>query len=342
MSSARRRIIPVFIPNLGCEHECVFCDQRLISGEREPVTPEDVSNVCSEALIALADAGESSAAAEVAFYGGSFTALSERRQNELLEAVQPFLKHNARNSIRISTRPDCMDRQAALRLKSFGVGTVELGAQSMCGDVLALSKRGHTAGDVARASGIIKSAGLCLILQMMTGLPGDSREKSLYTAKHIIGLKPDGVRIYPAVVVRGTRLFEMWRDGSYAEHTVEEAVGLCAELCALFDEAGIPVIRLGLNPTDTLSAGGAAAGAYHPAFGELVYSKIYFEKAVSALTGVRPGSGVVITVARGRVSKMAGHRRGNIHALIEKFSLGSLKIVESDIVSCEIKIEIEA
>lgn len=349
MSSARRRIIPFFIPNLGCEHECVFCDQRLISGAPEPVTPEDVRQACSEARKTLAgagkipaDAGKASAAAEVAFYGGSFTALPEQRQNELLEAAQPFLELHPNNSIRVSTRPDCIDRRIAGRLKDFGVATIELGAQSMCDDVLETTKRGHTADDVRRASGVIKEAGLSLVLQMMTGLPGDSREKSIYTARCFIDMDPAGVRVYPTVVVRGTKLHEMWSGGEYTEHTVDEAVALCAEIYPLFKQAGIPVLRFGLNPSDSLSAGDAVAGAYHPAFGELVYSKVCFDRAVSYLDEIKPDSSVVITVARGQKSKMSGQRRVNTRGLTEKYLLRSLKIVESDIDPDEIIIEIKS
>ena len=367
MSRAKRQILPVFIPNLGCAHECVFCDQRLISGESDPISADDVRNICNEWMKTAnggtgsggknstfetsekilktagkppAEEGKASAPAEVAFYGGSFTALPANFQNELLEAVQPILKLNSQNSIRVSTRPDCIDRQTVDRLKSFGVGTIEIGAQSMCDEVLALAKRGHTAGDTVKASGIIKDAGLALILQMMTGLQGDSYDRSLYTARCIIDLKPDGVRVYPTVVIRGTRLFNMWQTGQYREHSVEDAVGLCAEISALFSEAGVPVIRMGLNPSNSLSSGDAVAGAYHPAFGELVYSRVYYNKAVSGLIGVEPDSNIVITVAYGHTSKMSGNRRDNVRRLIEKHSLRSLKIVESDIVSGEIKIEI--
>ena len=332
MARPKRVIIPVFIPNLGCGHECVFCDQRLISGELKPVSADDVRKAYSDRI--------SPAGAELAFYGGSFTALPTRMQIELLEAAQQFLGLNPDNSIRVSTRPDCVDDAAVERLISFGVSTVELGAQSMCDDVLATAGRGHTSDDTVRASGIIKRAGLSLVLQMMTGLPGDTRDKSVYTARRLIDLNPDGVRIYPTVIIRGTRLYDMWRGGQYREHTVREAVVLCAEVCALFQNAGVPVIRLGLNPSDTLSAGDAAAGAYHPAFGELVYSQMYYNKADSLLEGVMPGSGAILTVADGCVSKMAGQRRVNIRGLVEKHSLRSLKIVESDIDPGEIMIEI--
>jgi len=331
----KRRIIPVFIPNAGCIHNCVFCDQRHISGEATPAGSDDV-----RAAAALADTSHPT---EIALYGGSFTALPVCTQNELLLAAQPFFDKNTQHSIRVSTRPDCIDEETAARLKSHGVATVELGAQSMCDDVLIKSRRGHTASDVLRASAVIKNAGLSLILQMMTGLPGDTREKSRHTAERFIEIAPDGVRIYPTVVVRGTELFEMWRRGEYAEHTVEDAVSLCAELCAMFEDAKIPVIRLGLNPTVQLSAGYAVAGAYHPALGELVYSRMYLNSAIKILEDAHMahGSDVILSVTKGRASVMIGQNRHNIGVLTKKFALRSIKVVETNLAPGFIKITLK-
>jgi histone acetyltransferase (RNA polymerase elongator complex component) len=324
----KRRIIPVFIPHQGCKHECVFCNQRQITGAAKSATTEEVQAACALAPFP----------AELAFYGGSFTAIPEAEQNGLLEAALPFLELDQGNSIRISTRPDCVDGATLSRLKSYGVRTVELGAQSMCDDVLHATRRGHDASDISHAAGCVKNAGLSLILQMMTGLPCDTSEKSVYTAKALAALQPDGVRIYPTVVVRGTELYQMWKRGDYEEHTIAEAVCLCAELCLLFWEAGIPVIRIGMNPSDELSAGGAAAGAYHPSLGELVYSKVYHDKAAALLCGVAAGSDITLTVAKGCVSKMLGHRRESADALKQRFSLRSLRIVEGNVKPGEVSV----
>ena len=320
--SPKRRIIPVFVPNAGCVYTCVFCDQRRISGVMAAASADDVR-------IAADNLTDADAPAELAFYGGSFTAMPKEYQDELLTAAQPFLEQSPLRSIRVSTRPDCIDEHIVAWLKQYGVETIELGAQSMSDDVLAESRRGHTSGDTARAAGLIKSAGLLLILQMMTGLPGDTREKSVYTARRFIELKPAGVRIYPTVVVRGTELFEMWQSGRYREHTVEEAVDLCAEICTMFNEADIPVIRLGLNPTKALSAGDAAAGAYHPAFGELVYSKMFYCKAAARLKDIPAGCSVTITVPKGSTSVMIGQKRRNIIRLMKEFDLKDIKIIEA-------------
>jgi len=325
--TARRSIIPFFIPHYGCEYECVFCNQRKISGIKEPVS---VERLCADINKVISDTTDARHL-EIALYGGSFTALPVRQQLEYLTAIQSIIGERASFSVRISTRPDYIDLETVERLKLFGVKTVELGAQSMCEDVLLLSKRGHTPEDVVIASNMIKSAGVSLVLQMMTGLLGDTAEKSVYTAKEIVRLAPDGVRIYPAVVVRDTELYDLWKKKEYKEHTVSDAVELGAELCVIFDEADIPIIRLGLNPTDELSGGQAVAGAYHPAFGELVYSRVCLNMAMRFLDGVEPGCDVVISVSRGFMSKMVGMRRQNVKLLVDKYSLGSLKVVEVDI-----------
>ena len=332
--TARNSIIPVFVPHLGCPNDCVFCNQRRISGHIEPATSQTVKNAIEEAA-ALTPPGTKR---QLAFYGGSFTAIPEARQIELFEAAQPYLADGTISSIRLSTRPDAIDCTVLKRLKKYGVTVIELGAQSMCDRVLELSGRGHDSAAVADSSRLIKAAGFDLILQMMTGLPGDTDESCIETAKKIIDLAPNGVRIYPTVIVRDTVLCDMWRAGTYKEHTVEDAVRVCSKIVPLFNEAGIPIIRMGLNPTEDLSGGDALGGAYHPALGELVHSRIMLEKARGLLAGVKPGSRVVLGVNRSDVSKMIGQHRCNVHALVSELSLRELKIHEASVKSGEISI----
>ena len=323
----KRSVIPIFVPHLGCPNMCVFCNQNRISGEARPATPDDVVSTVSEALEKLPEDSEKS----IAFYGGSFTAIPAEEQEALLGAAVPFLESSQVTSLRLSTRPDAIDGEVIERLRRYSVRTVELGVQSMCDDVLAASRRGHTASDAERAARMLKDAGFELILQMMTGLPLDTPEKSVYTAKKFIELMPDGVRIYPTVIIKDTDLCDMWREGSYTEHTVEEAVELCATLAELFDGAGIPIIRLGLNPTDDLSGGDAVGGAYHPALGELVAGRRYLKKEL-ALTGESDrGKTVTFGVARGHVSKAVGQKRINAAAIKEKFGVAGVRFVECDI-----------
>ena len=332
--TARNSIIPVFVPHLGCPNDCVFCNQRRISGHIEPATAQTVKNAIEEAA-ALTPQGTKR---QLAFYGGSFTAIPEARQIELFEAAQPYLEAGVISSIRLSTRPDAIDAAVLKRLKCYGVAVVELGAQSMCDRVLELSGRGHDSAAVENASRLIKAAGFRLILQMMTGLPGDTDESCVETAKRIIALGPDGVRIYPTVIVRDTVLCDMWRAGTYKEHSVEDAVRVCAKIAPLFDAAGIPIIRMGLNPTEDLSGGDALGGAYHPALGELVRSRIMLQKARALLSGTAPGSRVTLGVNRSDVSKVVGQHRCNIKTLTEEFSLRELKIHEASVKSGEISI----
>jgi histone acetyltransferase (RNA polymerase elongator complex component) len=332
--SARESIIPVFVPHLGCPNDCVFCNQRRISGSQTPATAQDVKNAIENAAALLPKGVKR----QLAFYGGSFTAIPTAEQLSLLGVAKEEMDRGNISSIRLSTRPDAIDGEILNRLESFGVETIELGAQSLDDEVLLLSGRGHTAEDVERASRLIKQRGFKLILQMMTGLPGDTPEKSIATAKKIAALEPDGVRIYPTVIVRDTALYDLWQAGRYKEHTVEDAVEVCARLVPIFDKAGIPIIRMGLNPTEELSNGSAVGGAYHPALGELVKSRIMLNEARELLQGVPENSLVTLAVGKGKTSQMVGQHRQNIAALCSEFSLAGLKVKEIDTKTQNIKI----
>lgn len=321
--SARESIIPVFVPHLGCPNDCVFCNQRRISGSVTPATPQDVVEAIERAKTLTGPETRR----QLAFYGGSFTAIPVSEQEALLDAAGPYLESGDIVSLRLSTRPDAIDAATLKRLKAYGVETIELGAQSMSERVLALSGRGHTAQDVADASAQVKAAGFKLILQMMTGLPGADDESDVESARRIAALKPDGVRVYPTVIVRDTALFDIWKAGRYKEHTVEDAVRVCAKILPIFEEAHIPVIRLGLNPTEDLSGGDAVGGAYHPALGELVKSRIMREKAEALLEGALPGSEAVLRVNPRLMSQLVGQHGANRAYLTERFALKRLRIV---------------
>lgn len=315
--SARESIIPVFVPHLGCPNDCVFCNQRRISGSLAPACPEDVTR-------AIEEAGEG--VSQLAFYGGSFTAIPAGEQEALLEAARPYLRSGRLSSIRLSTRPDAIDGEVLARLRRYGVETVELGAQSMDDRVLALSGRGHTAQDVEDASRQVKAAGFRLILQMMTGLPGSDDETDTETARRLAALGPDGVRVYPTVIVRDTTLCDLWRAGRYKEHTVEDAVRVCARILPVFEAAGIPVIRLGLNPTDELSGGDALGGAYHPALGELVKARIRRLELEALLEGTPAGAAVTVEVPGRLLSQYTGQHGANREYLRERYGLRGLTL----------------
>lgn len=330
---ANRDVIPLFIPHLGCTNVCVFCDQRKITGVGTPISPEQVRQ---EILTGLT---KSKHQPELAFYGGSFTAIPAGQQEALLGAAQPFLRDGSLRSIRLSTRPDAIDPETVERLQNYGVTTVELGCQSMEEQVLHLSRRGHTPEDTQKAVTLLKAAGFQVILQMMTGLPGDDGTASRETARKIIALQPNGVRIYPTVVLRGTRLEEMMQEGTYVPQGVEEAVALCAQLYEEFLTAGIHVIRVGLNPTEQLSAGAAVGGAYHPALGERVLSRMYLRRAETQLGKAVRGDSVTISVHPKRISVMVGQKKENILALKQKFGYRCIRVVGEETEQWEISLK---
>lgn len=295
------RIIPVFIPHEGCPHDCVFCNQRRIAAPVSP-SPEDVrEQVCT----AVHTAG---AGAQVAFYGGSFTAIPRARQEAYLKAIADLPV-----TVRLSTRPDAIDSEVLTLLSYFPVETIELGAQSMSDRVLACSGRGHTAEDTRRASAQIQKAGFSLILQAMCGLPEDGGTW-VDTAREIAALEPDGVRIYPVVVIRDTKLYDLWKAGQYTPLTPEEGAHAAADMLEVFLRRRIPVIRIGLNPTQELSAGGAAAGAYHPALGEMARAQIYLRRMLACAGALREGI-LTFYVNPNRISRALGIRKGNLEAL---------------------------
>lgn len=333
----RASIIPVFIPHLGCPCRCVFCNQHSITADayasaaHQP-DAEDVVRIIEEGLARVSDG------AELAFYGGSFTALDEDLRKAYLEAAFPFVCSGKISGIRISTRPDAIDDRKLDELRYYGVKTIELGAQSMDDRVLTLAARGHTAEDTRRASHKIKDAGFQLILQMMVGLPGENAETPMQTAKQIAALMPDGVRIYPVAVIKNTELAQLYENGLYKPLSVDEAVDVCADLMDFFDSKGIPVIRVGLNPTLELESE-VQAGVYHPAFGELCRSRIYLRLAERLLAEaeVPTGSTVVFGVEQGKVSMLMGQHRQNAEKLKKQKGLRDIKVREIRVDSSEPK-----
>ena len=232
----------------------------------------------------------------------------------LLDAAAPYTDRF--RGIRISTRPDAIDDEVLTLLKAYKVTSVELGAQSMSDDVLAANDRGHTAGDVRRAANLIQRYDMELGLQMMTGLYQSTDAIDRMTAEQFVLLRPATVRIYPTIVMRGTRLGTLYETGTYRPQTLENAVDLCADLLTLFDRDHIRVIRVGLHDTPTLRRD-MLAGPYHPAFRELCESRLMLRRAVSLLEG-RPHGAYTLTVNPKCRSKMTGNRKSNLTALIEK------------------------
>lgn len=306
---------------MGCPHLCAFCNQRNISGISAAPAPEEVSEYLSATL------SRERPEAVIAFYGGTFTAIPRLEQGKYLSAASEFITKGLASGIRLSTRPDEMDAEQAQFLKKYNVKTVELGVQSMDDSVLEKSGRGHTAADAVRAAKAVKDAGVELGIQLMTGLPGDSSEKFLNTVHEGVKLSPDFVRIYPALVVEGSELAEMWRRGDYAPLSLLEAVELCAQAVETFEAADIRVVRLGLQPGEELEKS-LLAGPYHPAFGHLVRSKIALNNMLRALENYE-GEAAEIVVNPRELSIYKGIRNANVREL-EKSTGRKIKISAGD------------
>ena len=262
---------------------------------------------------AQSDLGERSKNAEIAFFGGSFTAIDREYMITLLTAAKEF--GSVFSGIRISTRPDAIDRDILVLLKKYGVTAIELGAQSMNDGVLLLNERGHNSEDVRRASRLIKEYGFSLGLQMMTGLYGSDFEKDKYTAKEFIALKPDTVRIYPAVVMKGTALEKYYLEKSYKPYTLEENVDLCSQLIKLFEDENIKIIRVGLHYSDSLIQNGYCQN-YHPAFKELCESRLFYNSFIEK-TKLLESKNIDVTINKKSLSKLYGQKKQNLHSFEE-------------------------
>lgn len=303
--------VAIFVPHNGCPNKCSFCDQRHITGCISQPDSSDVENVLKIAYNSL---NEKSKDSEIAFFGGSFTAIDRDYMLSLLESTKKYI--DSFKGIRISTRPDAIDEEVLDILKSYKVTSIELGAQSMSDVVLNANERGHSADDVYRASSLIKSYGFSLGLQMMTGLYKSTDELDIFTAQEFIRLKPCTVRIYPTVVLRNTTLETLLLKGEYNPPDAEDASGLCAKLIPMFENAGIKIIRVGLHDSETLR-NNILGGAFHPAFRELCEAQIYFENIMSQLNVSNVINGDInIFVPRSDLSKAIGQKGYNKQKLM--------------------------
>lgn len=302
--------VALFVPHEGCPHNCSFCNQKTISGKTKPLELDDIDNAVKVALNS-ADCNKG----EIAFFGGSFTAIDREYMISLLERAKLYIDKGLFAGIRISTRPDCINREILDILRCYSVSAIELGCQSMDDNVLLLNHRGHTAKDIVNSAKLIKEYGFELGVQMMTGLYGDTDEKCIDTAKKLIALSPDTARIYPTVVLEDTELCELYKRGVYTPQSTENAVELCARLLTMFNSSGIRVIRLGLHSGGNVEEG-YVAGAYHPAFRELCESKIYLNKVLSEIKERNiPEGEIQLTVGSAFVSMLIGQKRSNINYL---------------------------
>ena len=305
--------IALFVVHKGCPHMCSFCNQRSISGSQKDITPDDVHSAAQTAIATLSE--REAAGGEIAFFGGSFTMVERDYMISLLRAAYEYIEKGIFKGIRISTRPDGISDEICTILKKYGVTAVELGAQSLDERVLALNERGHTAKQVEDACRMLKNYGFEVGLQMMTGLYGSKDADSLETAEKIVALAPDTVRIYPTVVIKGTKLHDLMLKGEFIPKGINETADLCAKLIPMFENAGIKVIRVGLHSGGGVEEG-FAGGAYHPALREICEGRIYYNNALSELQK-QPKGKYILCVNPKEISKMTGQKKENLTKLRE-------------------------
>lgn len=308
----KHKNISIFIPHVGCKNSCSFCNQRVISGQIFPPTKDEVRDVLNKAFNEIEDKN----LAEIAFFGGSFTAIDREYMLDLLEVANEFIGKDKFFGIRVSTRPDAISQEILDILKKYNVTAIELGAQSMVDEVLTLNDRGHTVADIFNASKLIKANGFSLGLQMMVGLYGDTVEGAYNTANQIIKIKPDTVRIYPTVVLKNTKLASLYNKGQYKIMPLEMAVSLCADLLLMFQQNDIKVIKLGLHASDDVK-NDMVSGIYHEAFRELCENEIFYKLANKQIEKFSLKD-VIIEVSPRCISKMIGQNKKNVEKFKQK------------------------
>ncbi len=315
--------IPIFLPELACRHKCIFCNQNSISGTAEIPQPNEVEAIVNEHLASI----KREALVEIAFFGGSFTGIDNELQKRYLEQAFTFVKSGKVSGIRLSTRPDYITDEILIQLKKYGVTAIELGAQSFDDVVLKRSARGHTAAQIVSASTLIKKYNFELGLQMMIGLPFDSLERALESAKKIVMAGANTTRIYPALVIANTPLEKLYKSGHYKPLSLDEAVEWTAQIIPIFEAGNVNILRVGLHPSDEFEAGKALlAGPYHASFKELVMSKMWRNRFESEL--LKEKGKLTISVAPEQINWAIGFGSSNKLWLKEQY--GWIKIIASN------------
>ena len=321
-------VIPVFVPHKGCPFDCIFCNQKTISGQVKEASEQEIRNNIESYL-----SGAGDAFVEIGFYGGSFTGIPKEEQIRYLEIGNSYIQSGRVKELRLSTRPDYINEEILELLKKYGVKTIELGVQSLHDDVLRITCRGHSSEVVTHSSHLIKKYGFTLGIQTMIGLPGDTRDKAIETAKRVIELKPDIVRIYPTLVITNTYLEKLYHSGKYCPLSLEDAVDLSAELLDMYQANNINVIRIGLQPTDNISESGeVVAGPFHAAFRQLVESRNILKKMCRYIesNSLNDCKNIAISCSPRLVSDVVGQKRINIELLKQKYGFICVKIVQDN------------
>lgn len=322
---SRHYIIPIFISHVGCPHQCVFCNQDKIARTLEKeVTGDEVRSTVEEYLKTI---NRKNSTIEISFFGGTFTAIDVNKQKELLKVAKEYKDKGYIQKIRMSTRPDAINKYILDYLKDYTVDIIELGVQSLNNEVLRLSGRGHSAEDVYLASKLIKEYGFTLGHQIMPGLPGDDFDKDIETAIKSIEMKPDICRIYPSLVIKETPMEDMYNKGIYKPYTVEEAVCISKKIYKLYKDAKVNVIRIGLQPTDSITLGkDVIAGPFHPAFRELVEGSLICDKI---LEKTESEDNILIEINSKDLSKLYANKKMYFNSLKEKHK-GNIEVIENN------------
>ena len=336
-------VIPVFVPHLGCPNDCIFCNQKSISGQKKNITKEEAKKIIESFLKNIKD---KDAKKEIAFFGGSFTGIDENVQEELLQVAYEYIEKGQVDSIRISTRPDYINKEILKRLKKYKVKTIELGVQSANDYILGRANRGHTFKDVEKASKLIRWYGFNLGHQMMVGLPESNRIDEINTAKALIKLKPKMVRIYPVLVIKGTKLEKEYNEGIYEPLSIVQAVETCKQLVRMFTDKKIEVIRVGLQNTDEIcnpdnKESEVVAGPFHPAFGQLVESSMWYDAIVEKIKKLNVKvKEVEVTVNPIDANNVIGHKKENVIKLKDTYEVDLIVKQDEKVKQGKSKIEV--
>ncbi|MBQ9744450.1 MAG: radical SAM protein [Clostridia bacterium] len=317
--------IPVFIPHLGCPNQCIFCNQRYISGA-EKFEENNVKNIIESVLSTVRENTE----CEIAFFGGSFTGIDRALMVKLLDIAQGYVNDGRVTGIRMSTRPDYINKDIISILKKYSVSIVELGIQSMNNDVLDYLKRGHTSEDTVRAAELLNKANIPFVGQMMIGLPTASSEDEIYCAEQICKLGAVASRIYPTVVFNNTALKDVTLKGEYTPLSVEEAVNRSSDVLDVFLKHGVECIRIGLCESDNLHSDDTYfAGPNHPSIGEMVKSALYLKRIEACLDG-KKGENILLICPKGATSQVIGNKRKNTDYLRQKYGFKKIHVIEDE------------
>lgn len=328
--SKKHYIIPVFVPHEGCPHDCVFCNQKSITGFSEEVTAEFVENTIETYLKTI---NKDNSTVEVSFYGGTFTAIPLEKQKKLLAVGKIYKEKGLIDHIRLSTRPDYISPEILLHLKAYGVDIIELGVQSLDEEVLIKSGRGHKHEEVVKASILIKKHGFTLGHQIMIGLPGDNLKKDIFTAKQVVKLKPDIARIYPALVIKNTSMEKMYMSNTYTPYSLEEAINISKIIYSIFVANNINVIRIGLQPTEEISYDkDLVAGPFHPSFRELVEGSLFNEILMENII-LQNAENVSIHINSRDLSKIYAYKKKFFYDMIKQIRTNKLNVFQDDTIN---------